>query len=113
MSSKNSAKIEVERTLFSSINFAPDSDRPWGRGIRIGAPGLLSRNPSPSKSTTVRYVYRLLRSQQGVDQRQLTESSGLPSTTIEAALDFLKEQGFVQEVSDSPNAAQKKYSSRY
>ena len=60
-------------------------------------------------SPAAKFVYHLIRAEHPIDQVTLIQKSSLPKRTLQAALSYLVERGFVREVSDMSDLRRHKY----
>ncbi|HZW55815.1 MAG TPA: phosphosulfolactate synthase [Nitrososphaerales archaeon] len=63
-------------------------------------------------SPAAKFIYHLIRTEHPIDQPTLIQRSGLPKRTLQAALSYLVEKGFVREVSDLSDLRRHKYTPR-
>ena len=63
-------------------------------------------------SPAAKFIYHLIRSEHPIDQATLIQRSGLPKRTLQAALSYLVEKGFVREISDLSDLRRHKYTPR-
>ncbi|HYB03347.1 MAG TPA: phosphosulfolactate synthase [Nitrososphaerales archaeon] len=69
------------------------------------APPVQSVNGSPAS----KFVFHLIKTEHPIDQQTLIQRSGLPKRTLQAALSYLVEKGFVREVPDMSDLRRHKY----
>jgi phosphosulfolactate synthase len=69
------------------------------------APPIQSVQGSPAS----KFVYHLIKSEHPIDQPALMQKSGLPKRTLQAALSYLVEKGFIREISDMSDLRRHKY----
>lgn len=72
------------------------------------APSIHSVEGSPAS----KFVYHLIKSEHPIDQATLIQKSGLPKRTLQAALSYLIDKGFVREISDMSDLRKHKYTPR-
>lgn len=63
-------------------------------------------------SPAAKFIYHLIKAEHPIDQPALIQRSGLPKRTLQAALSYLVENGFVREVSDMSDLRRHKYTPR-
>lgn len=63
-------------------------------------------------SPAAKFVYHLIRSEHPVDQAALIQRSGLPKRTLQAALGYLIDHGFIREVPEPSDMRRHKYTLR-
>ena len=81
-------------------------------GITTETLGVSPSTQSVEGSPAVKFIYHLIRTEHPVDQPTLIQKSGLPKRTMQAALSYLVEKGFVREVSDLSDLRKHKYTPR-
>ncbi len=69
------------------------------------APPVQSVQGSPAS----KFIFHLIKTEHPIDQQTLIQRSGLPKRTLQAALSYLVEQGFVREVPDMSDLRRHKY----
>jgi phosphosulfolactate synthase (CoM biosynthesis protein A) len=69
------------------------------------APPVQSVQGSPAS----KFVFHLIKTEHPIDQQSLIQKSGLPKRTLQAALSYLVEKGFVREVPDMSDLRRHKY----
>lgn len=69
------------------------------------APPVQSVQGSPAS----KFVFHLIKTEHPIDQQALIQRSGLPKRTLQAALSYLVERGFVREVPDMSDLRRHKY----
>ncbi len=72
------------------------------------APPVQNVQGSPAS----KFVYHLIKTEHPIDQPTLIQRSGLPKRTLQAALSYLVEKGFVREISDMSDLRRHKYTPR-
>ncbi len=69
------------------------------------APPVQSVQGSPAS----KFVFHLIKTEHPIDQQSLMQRFGLPKRTLQAALSYLVEEGFVREVPDMSDLRRHKY----
>lgn len=69
------------------------------------APPIQSVQGSPAS----KFIFHLIKTEHPIDQQTLIQRSGLPKRTLQAALSYLVERGFVREVPDMSDLRRHKY----
>jgi phosphosulfolactate synthase len=69
------------------------------------APPVQSVQGSPAS----KFIFHLIKAEHPIDQQTLIQRSGLPKRTLQAALSYLVEKGFVREVPDMSDLRRHKY----
>jgi len=78
-------------------------------GLTTETLGVSHPVQSVQGSPASKFVYHLIKSEHPVDQQALIQKSGLPKRTLQAALSYLVEEGFVREVPDMSDLRRHKY----
>jgi len=81
-------------------------------GLTIETLGVSPPVQSVEGSPAAKFIYHLIRSEHPIDQAALIQKSGLPKRTLQAALSYLVEKGFVREISDLSDLRRHKYTPR-
>ena len=78
-------------------------------GLTTETLGVTPPVQSVQGSPASKFVYHLIKSEHPIDQQALIQTSGLPKRTLQAALRYLVEGGFVREVPDMSDLRRHKY----
>jgi len=78
-------------------------------GLTTETLGVSPPVQSVQGSPASKFVYHLIKSEHPIDQQALIQKSGLPKRTLQAALRYLVEGGFVREVPDMSDLRRHKY----
>lgn len=78
-------------------------------GLTTETLGVSHPVQSVQGSPASKFVYHLIKSEHPLDQQALIQRSGLPKRTLQAALSYLVEGGFVREVPDMSDLRRHKY----
>jgi len=78
-------------------------------GLTTETLGVSQPVQSVQGSPASKFVYHLIKSEHPIDQQTLIQRSGLPKRTLQAALSYLVEEGFVREVPDMSDLRRHKY----
>lgn len=81
-------------------------------GLTTETLGVSPPVQSVEGSPASKFVYHLIKTEHPIDQATLIQRSGLPKRTLQAALGYLVEKGFVREVSDMSDLRRHKYTPR-
>jgi len=81
-------------------------------GLTTETLGVSPPVQSVEGSPASKFVYHLIKSEHPIDQATLVQRSGLPKRTLQAALSYLVEKGFVREISDMSDLRRHKYTPR-
>ncbi|MDG6995873.1 MAG: phosphosulfolactate synthase [Nitrososphaerota archaeon] len=81
-------------------------------GLTTETLGVSPPVQSVQGSPASKFVYHLIKTEHPIDQPTLIQRSGLPKRTLQAALSYLVEKGFVREVSDMSDLRRHKYTPR-
>jgi len=81
-------------------------------GLTTETLGVSPSVQSVEGSPAAKFIYHLIRSEHPIDQAALIQKSGLPKRTLQAALSYLVEKGFVREISDLSDLRRHKYTPR-
>ena len=82
------------------------------QGLSAETLGVSPTVQNVSGSPAAKFVYHLIKAEHPIDQPSLIQRSGLPKRTLQAALSYLVEKGFVREVSDMSDLRRHKYTPR-
>ena len=82
------------------------------QGLSVETLGVSPTLQNVSGSPAAKFVYHLIKAEHPIDQPALIQRSGLPKRTLQAALSYLVEKGFVREVSDMSDLRRHKYTPR-
>jgi len=78
-------------------------------GLTTETLGLSPSVQSVDGSPAAKFVYYLIKTEHPIDQITLTQRSGLPKRTLQAALSYLVEKGLVRQVTDMSDLRRHKY----
>jgi phosphosulfolactate synthase len=81
-------------------------------GLTVETLGVSPPVQNVEGSPAAKFVYHLIKAEHPIDQPTLIQRSGLPKRTLQAALSYLVENGFVREVSDMSDLRRHKYTPR-
>ncbi|MHB8567279.1 MAG: phosphosulfolactate synthase [Nitrososphaerales archaeon] len=96
----NLAGVPVEDTLLLEMQRL---------GLTTETLGVSPPIQSVEGSPASKFVYHLIKTEHPIDQATLIQRSGLPKRTLQAALSYLVEKGFVREISDMSDLRRHKY----
>ena len=82
------------------------------QGLTSETLGVSPPVQSVQGSPAAKFIYHLIKSEHPVDQSTLIQKSGLPKRTLQAALSYLVDNGFVREVADMSDLRRHKYTPR-
>jgi phosphosulfolactate synthase len=78
-------------------------------GLTTETLGVAPPAQSVQGSPASKFVFHLIKTEHPIDQPTLIQRSGLPKRTLQAALSYLVEKGFVREVPDMSDLRRHKY----
>jgi len=78
-------------------------------GLTTETLGVTPPVQSVQGSPASKFVFHLIKTEHPIDQQALIQRSGLPKRTLQAALSYLVEHGFVREVPDMSDLRRHKY----
>ncbi len=78
-------------------------------GLTAETLGLSPSVQSVDGSPAAKFVYYLIKTEHPIDQITLTQRSGLPKRTLQAALSYLVDKGLVRQVTDMSDLRRHKY----
>jgi phosphosulfolactate synthase len=78
-------------------------------GLTTDTLGVTPPVQSVQGSPASKFVFHLIKTEHPIDQQALIQRSGLPKRTLQAALSYLVEHGFVREVPDMSDLRRHKY----
>jgi len=78
-------------------------------GLTTETLGVAPPAQSVQGSPASKFVFHLIKTEHPIDQQTLIQRSGLPKRTLQAALSYLVEKGFVREVPDMSDLRRHKY----
>ncbi len=81
-------------------------------GLTVETLGVSPPVQNVEGSPAAKFVYHLIKAEHPIDQPTLIQRSGLPKRTLQAALSYLVDGGFVREVSDMSDLRRHKYTPR-
>lgn len=82
------------------------------QGLSIETLGVSTAVQNVRGSPAAKFVYHLIKAEHPIDQPSLMQRSGLPKRTLQAALSYLVEKGFIREVLDMSDLRRHKYTPR-
>ncbi len=78
-------------------------------GLTTDTLGVAPPAQSVQGSPASKFVFHLIKTEHPIDQQTLIQRSGLPKRTLQAALSYLVEKGFVREIPDMSDLRRHKY----
>lgn len=82
------------------------------QGLSVETLGVSPAVQNISGSPAAKFIYHLIKVEHPIDQPSLIQRSGLPKRTLQAALSYLVDKGFVREVLDMSDLRRHKYTPR-